>query len=198
MITTTEGLAYTLDATTSSYSVSGIGTCHDKNIVIPSTYNQLPVTRIENYAFYECSDLISIVILNSVTSIGDWAFSTCSSLRDIILPQNITRIESNTFLCCSSLSKITIPNSATRIGEDAFCGCSNLTSIVIPDSVKSIDEGAFARCSSLTSVTFENTTCWSAFQKFNAENVKEIDVTNAIDNATMLVSTFRDYYWEHE
>lgn len=71
---TKESLTYTLNDDGVSYSVSGIGSCTDTNVVIPSTYNDLPVTAISNNAFWGCSGLTSITIPNSVTSIGSYAF----------------------------------------------------------------------------------------------------------------------------
>ena len=74
------------------------------NVVIPEsvTYNgtTYPVTNIWSSAFYECNDLTSITIPNSVTSIGEYVFRECSSLTNI-----------------------TIPNSVTCIGNSAFSGC---------------------------------------------------------------------------
>lgn len=52
-----EGLEFSLNSLGTEYSVIGIGTCTDKDLFIPKTYNNLPVTSIENRAFYDCSSL---------------------------------------------------------------------------------------------------------------------------------------------
>ena len=44
-----ESLRYTLNPDFESYSVSGMGTCTDKDVVIPSTYLGKPVTPYRNY-----------------------------------------------------------------------------------------------------------------------------------------------------
>ena len=49
-----------------------------QNLIIPDG-----VTRIDYYAFYNCTCLTSVIIPNSVTSIGVWAFSGCSSLTSV-------------------------------------------------------------------------------------------------------------------
>ncbi|MDE6667923.1 MAG: leucine-rich repeat protein [Clostridia bacterium] len=114
------------------------------------------VTRIDDFAFSECSGLTSITIPNSVTSIGDWAFSECSGLTSITIPDSVASIGEQAFYDCSRLTSITISNSVTLIGEGAFCGCSGLTSITIPYSVTSIGDDAFRDCSGLTSITVPN------------------------------------------
>ena len=121
-----QGLKYSMNSDNQSYSVSGIGTCKDTDIIIPATYKNLPVTGIGYGAFENCIRLTSITIPNSVTSIGELAFNNCIAL-----------------------TSITIPNSVTSIGVGAFYGCTGLTSITIPDSVTSIDQGAFEDCSGL-------------------------------------------------
>ena len=125
---TSRGLAFKLldDGT---YEVSGIGSCTDTEIVIPSVYNDEPVTSIGDYAFYNCSGLTSVTIPDSVTLIGDSAFSRCTSLTSITIPGSVTSIGDYTFYHCSGLTSVTIPDSVTSIGRSAFYGCSGLKNI---------------------------------------------------------------------
>ena len=69
-----EGLKYTLSSDGTYYSVTGIGTCKDTDIIIPETYKDLPVTTIGDSAFNECTSLTSVVIPDSVASIDFEAF----------------------------------------------------------------------------------------------------------------------------
>lgn len=170
-----EGLEFKLNADQKSYSVVGIGTCKDTDIVIPDTHEGLPITiigenafcgcnsllsvsmgdfvmSIDDYAFAGCELLISVSMGDSVRYIGDCAFSKCYSLNRVIMGDSVTSIRDNAFNYCTSLISIVIPNSVTRIGFGAFSGCELLTSVVIPNSVTSIGEAAFFGCSSLTSV----------------------------------------------
>ena len=129
------------------------------NVVIPEsvTYNgtTYPVTNIWSSAFYECTDLTSITIPNSVTSIGVSAFYGCSGLTSITIPNSVTSIAGSAF-AESGLTSIAIPNSVSSIEGYAFQNCRGLTSITIPNSVTSIGEGAFSGCSGLTSITIPN------------------------------------------
>ena len=126
------GLKYELSEDGTYYTVTGIDTCTDTEIVIPSTYKDLPVTSIGDDAFLGCESLTSVVIGDNVTSIGSWAFGNCDNL-----------------------ASVTIGDGVISIGFNAFTWCKNLTSVVIGDSVTSVGDTAFAMCDSLKSITVD-------------------------------------------
>ena len=107
-------------------------------------------------SFFECINLTSVTIPDSVTSIGPEAFAKCESLTSIKLPDSITSIGDKVFLGCTALTSVTIPKSVTSICTGVFVACESLTSIKIPDSVTSIGDTAFIGCTALTSVTLGN------------------------------------------
>ncbi|MDY4186623.1 MAG: leucine-rich repeat domain-containing protein, partial [Candidatus Borkfalkiaceae bacterium] len=118
-------LAFTL-LNDETYEVSGIGSCTDTEIVIPSVYNNKPVTSIGNSAFSDCSGLTSIIIPESVTSIGNWAFSDCSGLTSITIPESVTSIGHFAFSDCYKLvevinkSGLNITKGSSNNGEIAY------------------------------------------------------------------------------
>lgn len=73
-------------------TVSGIGTCTDTDIKIPSVYDGEKVTGIGDEAFFDCRNLTGVTIPNSVTLIGDLAFGGCDSLTSITIPKGVTII----------------------------------------------------------------------------------------------------------
>lgn len=156
----TEGLSFTLSDDGASYSVNA-GSATEDDVFIPAYHNGLPVTgigyigfansdfepediEIGSYAFFDCTDLKTVVIPSTVTIIGDMAFAGCESLESIVLPPAVTVIGDGAFEVCKNLESIVISPTVTVIGDYAFMLCESLESIVIPESVKEIGEYAFA------------------------------------------------------
>lgn len=109
------------------------------------------VTTIADNAFYENSNLQSIVVGNSVTSIGRWSFLGCYSLQSATLPAGLTSIGIAAFSGCEALSQMAIPAGVTSLSNSLFYGCSSLANVTVPAGLTNIGSGAFSGCSSLTS-----------------------------------------------
>ena len=143
------GFNFRLSEDGEGYICVGIDDDSATSAVIPSIYQNKPVTSIGVSAFRDCSALTSITIPDSVKSIDGAAFSDCSALTSVTLSNSLTSIGAQAFKNCESLASITIPGTVTSIGYDAFSGCSGLTDVTIPSSVISIGSGAFDGCTSL-------------------------------------------------
>lgn len=246
------GLEYVLNKDNNSYSVASVGACQDTDIVIPSKYEDKPVTVIwanafngytsltsitipesvtsigedafydtayynneENWendvlyigthliraktsingaytikdgtkciassAFYECDNLKSITMPESVTTMGSGVFWKCKKLENVVLSSNLTSIESWTFYQCNTLSNIIIPDSVTLIGSSAFEYCKKLETVQIGNGVVIIGSKAFAECNSLTSIEIPNSVEIIESEAFgNCYNLARIDIGSGL------------------
>lgn len=165
-----EGLEYTLNEEGNyEYIVTDIGTCTDKNVVIPSEYNSRIVKGIGDNAFKDCTGIESITIPDSVKSIGSNAFEGCANLKSVTIGKGLTSISYGAFYSCKKLESIYYTGDLV-----GWCGISGLGylmqksvalyisgnkvqgDLIIPDGVTSIGWETFYGCSGLTSVTISN------------------------------------------
>lgn len=173
--TTIDGICYELDSENLKATVTYLGEYTPigsesplnpkpkytaSSIDIPSevTYNNktYKVTAISPDAFYNCSEVKSIKIPNTVSFIGKNAFGYCTNLTSINIPTSVKKIETATFGDCQSLTSITIPEGVTTISEQAFASCASLTSIVLPSTITFISPQSFLGCNGLKSVTVKS------------------------------------------
>ena len=130
-----------------------------------------------NYALQNQTNLVSLIIPDSITEITYGVFSGCENLRTVKLPKSLKRINSWAFHGCEKLSKINL-TGVERVGENAFYNTAwyngqpkgvvyigkslykykgtmpKNTSIKIKSGTKYITWGAFRNCTGLKSVTF--------------------------------------------
>ena len=133
-------LAYKLSEDGTYYIVTGMGECNISDIVIPDTYNGLPVKEIGNNAF-ENNMIITSVDIGSINTIGIYAFKNCSLLKDISIKSknyNFINIKSGAFSLCGKIKincktlnlsfldhleeniELEIDNKCTRVQIQAF------------------------------------------------------------------------------
>ena len=96
-------LSYAVNDDDITCTVTGIGTCKSKDIVIPEYIDGFRVTAIGDEAFYGNASVETITIPASVTKIGDEAFSACLLL-----------------------TKVTM-SDGTELGDDVFFATSGVT-----------------------------------------------------------------------
>ena len=108
------------------------------------------VTRINDYAFYGCTNLNSVTFSDKLTYIGSAAFASCSGLNNVTFPNSLTYIGGSAFRYCTSLTRVEIPSSVTEIATLAFDACSNLEYIYVPKTVTTIGTYAFDDCPKAT------------------------------------------------
>ena len=100
-----EGLEFQINDDNASYSLISIGKCNDDKIVIPPTYEGLPVTEIAEFALAGYP-IENVVIPEGIKVIHDYAFNYCDSLASITLPTTVVSIGEYVFEGCSSLATV--------------------------------------------------------------------------------------------
>ncbi len=100
--------------------------------------------RIGSHAFYQCTNVKSINIPNSVASIGEYAFSE-TMIESIEIGDNITSIENNICDNCSALKEIRVyganinhDETSFSIPERAFSNCTAIENLYIGPKINHI------------------------------------------------------------
>jgi hypothetical protein len=187
---TVKELEFVLINNGTEYEVNDIGTCDDKEVEIPSTYKNLPVVSIGDYAFYDCDLITSIEIPSSITSIGSYAFSNCNSLTSIEIPDSVASVGDYAFYGCDALTSMEIPKNVESIGNYALSYCASIANINVRSdnaNYKSIDGNLYSKDGATliqyaigkTDTTFnisENVTSIGACAFFGCEKLASITV----------------------
>ncbi len=135
------GLAYQKNDDNGSYTVTGIGACTDKDLVIPAEYNGLPVTGIAPLAFMG------------------------APITSATLPASLTDYGLTPFLNCASLTKITLAEGTTALTSCWLLSGTAVKEFIIPETVKTIAGGFFYN-SSVTTLRYAGSTSqWETISK---------------------------------
>lgn len=154
---------------------------NETEVVIPSTIEGYPVTKIDYEVFYNNREITAVRIPDTVVSIGSRAFSLCSSLKTVVFGKELRSIGGNAFSECHVLENFDLPDSLEEIKQGAFINCRALTAVVIPDSVTSLGSSAFMHCFGLKTLVIGNgvTTIPSSLL-YNCGELTSITFTNSV------------------
>lgn len=159
---------------------------------------EYPVTRISDYAFYECYLLRSVEIPMGVTDIGNYAFYGCSSLRSIAIPASVTDIGEYAFWGCCGLRSIVVDKRNVVYDSRGNCNAivetdTNMLVLSckasrIPESVSSVYEDAISSVCSQHSTTLRN--CTNRIGKFELFSHMSVCTTEISGNVDVLARCF--------
>ncbi len=168
----TDGVVYRLSDDGTYAIVTGyLGI--DKQVRIASSYENVPVTRVEEYAFLNATGLTSIILPEGLKEIGEESFLNCSSLTEILVPNSVENIGFSAFKNCSGLTEMTLPFAGESMDEtenvhfgyifgaennaqNETCVPASLRKVTLTKAT-TIGERAFFSCNTLTEVVFPDT-----------------------------------------
>jgi len=188
-----DGVEYSLDTSTKKLTIKGSGKMKEYSAggapwythrsSISSVTIQSGVTKIGDYAFYNCEKMTSCSLSSSVTKIGDYAFSQ-SGISSFTVPSRVEKVSKHTFSDCPNLKSVSV--ASPKIAEYAFSGCTSLSSATISSST--ISDHAFSGCSGLTSVSLTSTSTIGERAFSGCSKLKSISIPSRV--TTIETSTF--------
>ena len=123
------------------------------DIIIPSTYNGIPVTEILYQGFWSVK-IRTLEIPSSVTTLAKLAFNGSTLPETVVIPSSVTTIGERAFMYCKGVKyiKFESPSNLKSIGDYCFYGVDSLLFVDIPNGVTTIGNCAFIFCSNLVCV----------------------------------------------
>ena len=160
----------------------------DTEVTVPASYRGKPVTVIAERAFYDCSDVVKIVLPDTIKEIGSYAFGYCTALTDVEIP-SCTRVLDYAFIGCSSIKAITLPDGVVSIGAGLFKNCASLKKVTILSGA--VQQNTFAESAGIEEIVLgENVSSVASHTFANCQSLKYLTLPEI--NTT---TPFNEYYF---
>ena len=148
------------------------------DVVIPETYKGKSVVKIENGAFDDCKNVLSLVIPDSVTEVEPNALIGLRNLQKLTAPA----------VALSSVSKIQkidtlVVTSGETIAENAVSGWDYLKSVTLPDTLKTIGDLGFAHCELLEEINLpDGVTSIGEYAFYNCASIEQFNLPDSVES----------------
>ena len=152
----------------------------EENVVVPSEIDGRIITTIGDHAFFENTDIETVVLPDTIKNIEPWAFGYCDNLSSISLPDGLEKIDSSAFYLCRRLVSVSIPQSTSFIGTHCFRGCVSLESVDLPSSISSIQYRTFSNCISLSTIELPDSIRTLDREAFYQSGLKQIGLNEGL------------------
>lgn len=153
----------------------------NNNLVIPSQIDGVPVTSINNGAFTNNKNIVSVTLPSTVVTIDERAFCGCDKLESVTIPEGVKIIGEGAFEDCISLKSVKIPSTAGMIYDSAFKGCKSLMTVTLVEGCTSVGKSMFENCTQLEAVNLPSTVKSISENAFlNCSSLKEITLPDGL------------------
>lgn len=160
------------------YNVVGIGNVTSDEIVVPSTYNGLPVIRIARRVFENKVNLKKIILPDTLLYIDNFAFAGCTALEYIDLPDSLKTI----FRCVFSNSGIKTLDMPDNVDLDSFAcaDCPNLESVKLPKNLRHLSLKCFENTPKLKSITLPDSLAYISSSAFVGSSIESVKIPKKV------------------
>ena len=143
------GFEYSDENEYSQYAtIIGLGTCTDKDVVIPSVHNNLPVALVTTNTFKNNDFVETITMPYSIIETYQMQFDGCTKLKSVTFPGNSrTYLRSYVVNNCPEVEEIDLPKNMYSELSTMAANCPKLKTIHIHDgTIISQNYSLFSEC----------------------------------------------------
>ncbi len=140
------------------------------------------VTETGSWNFRNCPNLETVYLPKTLKKIGERTFSGCAKLTSVKIPKGVEEIGRAAFSDCVKLSSVEIPVGVTEINIETFRGCKSLASVKLPEGLRAIGEHAFSYCESLKKMELPKTLWRIGDSAFASSGLGRISIPKAVLN----------------
>lgn len=151
----------------------------------------IPVTKIEDRAFYGCDKIKEITIPEEIYDIGSQIFLGCTSLETVYYNSSYAPTEGNTFLKIDSLKEVIFGDNLTRIPNYICYNCTSLERVILSKNTRTIGNYAFYQCKNLRNLDLPSGIYELGWYSFHSSGLRTLIVPEGVKT---IDNTFRDCY----
>ena len=140
--------------------------------------DECKISKIGNNVFQNSSNLVSVILPDSITSIPDYCFDGCSALTSVEMGKNVASIGAHAF-SKTNISDIQLCDTVSSIGSGAFMS-TKLTTVILPDGIVEIPSQCFYNCTKLKQITLSPKTETIEYYAFYSTGLASIDLPDTI------------------
>ena len=183
---TTTGSGSSAVTTLTGYGVSAKTTNLSGDVVIPDSYKDLPVVRIDTNGFRNCYGMTSVLIPHTIKTVGANAFTNCIKLNTVYYNSNYATTAESPYIeltspwyNAGSELNVVFGNTVTAVSPYCFFAANHLKSVTLSPSTGTIGVHAFDK-SSLESITIEHATKVDEYAFKDCKNLNNLVLPDSL------------------